>query len=164
MAPSPAAQHPLAPGASSSAGSPERGQKAGKAEEPCFAGEHGITTYGKHFLLLSVCMEPCSPHTLLRGLPAGRARIYPLRALKEATQQVSSGARIRAETLLAPHPLHDSELVSEARGLGKVSFVYLESSMFCFPFKAQEPHDDSRCMQKCACMLNLSAEQRNACQ
>lgn len=62
---------------------------------------------------------------------------------------------MRAELLLAPRPLHDSELVSEVRGLGKVSFVYLESSAFYFPFKAWEPHDDSERMQECACTLIL---------
>ena len=71
---------------------------------------------------------------------------------------------MRVEPVLAPCPLHDSELLSEARGLGKVSFVYLESSTFCFPFKAWESHDDSECMQECACTLIFSARQRNACQ
>lgn len=31
---------------------------------------------------------------------------------------------MRAEPLLAPRPLHDSELVSEASGLRKISFVH----------------------------------------
>lgn len=102
------------------------------------------------------CMKPCGPPHL-SPLPwgcwwgGGKTGIYPLRVFLKATQRVSGGARMRAERLLAPRPLHDSELASEARGLGKVSFVYLESSVFCFPFKAREPHDDSECMQECAC-------------
>lgn len=52
-APSPAAQDPRIPGAPSSAGSPGWGEKAEKAEEPCFPGEHGTSFYGKHFLVLS---------------------------------------------------------------------------------------------------------------
>lgn len=71
---------------------------------------------------------------------------------------------MRAEPLLAPRPLHDSELVSEARGLHKISFVHLESNMFCFPFKAQEPHDDSEHMQECASTLIFSARYHNVCQ
>jgi len=75
--------------------------------------------------------KPCGPWGCRQG--GGRTRIYPLGVILEATQQVSGRARMRAEPLLAARPLRDSELVSEARGLGKVSFVCLESSAFCFP-------------------------------
>lgn len=68
---------------------------------------------------------------------------------------MNSGARIRAEPLLAPCPQSDSELVSKARELVEVSFVYLDSSVFCFPFKALEPCGDSECRQQSPCMLVL---------
>lgn len=55
---------------------------------------------------------------------------------------MSGGARIRAEQLLAPSPVHDSKLFSKSGGLGKVSLVYLESRGFCFTLKALEAHDD----------------------
>lgn len=71
---------------------------------------------------------------------------------------------MRAEPLLAPRPLHDSELVSEARGLRKISFVHLESNVFCFPFKAWEPHGDSEHVQECTSTLIFSARYHRVCQ
>lgn len=71
---------------------------------------------------------------------------------------------MRAEPLLAPCPLHDSELVSEARGLHKISFVHLESNVFCFPFKAWEPHDDSEHIQECISTLIFNARCHNVFQ
>lgn len=71
---------------------------------------------------------------------------------------------MRAEPLLAPRPLRDSELVSEARGLRKISFVHLESNLFCFPFKAREPHDDSEHVQECTSTLISSARYHRVCQ
>lgn len=88
----------------------------------------------------------------------------PRGAFLKATQRASGGARIRAEPLLAPCPQHDSELVSKARELVEVSFVYLDSSVLCFPFKALEPHGDSERRQEPACGLVSGASQRSACE
>lgn len=110
------------------------------------------------FLRLPVHEAPWPPHLFpALGLPARWRKDWdlPLQSFSEGHTGSNGGARMRAEPLLAPCPLHDSELVSEVRGLGKVSFVYLESSAFCFPFKAREPHDDSERMQECACTLVL---------
>lgn len=92
------------------------------------------------------------------GLPAQRRKDWdlPPRSFSEGhTVSKRWSQDENGPPLLAPRPLHDSELVSEVRRLGKVSFVYVESSAFCFPFKAREPHDDSECMQECACTLIL---------
>lgn len=86
-------------------------------------------------------MKPCGPHTspLPWGSWWGGRKDWDL-----PPQSFSEGHTVskwwsqdeNGPPLLAPRPLHDSELVSEARRLGKVSFAYLESSAFCFPFKS----------------------------